>query len=214
MEVLNRLIQRYPSLDICKKEIIDSFDMLKDAFVLGNKLMIYGNGGSFSDSQHIVGELMKSFKKKRICDLELKEKLRKVDDCHGLELFNSLQKTLPCIALGENNALNSAFSNDVVNGDLYLPAQQILGLGKEGDVFLAISTSGNSRNLYYAMLLCKAIGIKVILLTGNDGGLLKKYSDISIIVPEKETYLIQEMHLPIYHCLCSMLEDYFFDKVF
>ena len=204
------LIKRYPELNICRQSIIDAYNLLLECYKNGNKLLIAGNGGSCSDSEHIVGELMKGFKSKRELNSKLKQSLREIDPIRGEELANKLQGALPAIALDGHQGLNTAFANDVENGGLLTYAQQIIGYGNKGDVFLGISTSGNSKNIMYACVAAKAKGLKVIGLTGKDGGELAKIADISIIAPSNETFMIQEYHLPIYHCLCLMLEDKFF----
>ncbi len=204
------LIKRYPSLEVCRKSILDSYKILEECYKNGNKLLIAGNGGSCSDSEHIVGELMKSFKLKRELPDSLKNKLCEIDPIIGNELSNKLQGTLPAIALDGHQSLNTAFTNDVENGGLLTYAQQIVGYGNINDIFLAITTSGNSKNIINACVIAKAKGLKIIGLTGKDGGKLKDLADVSIIVPENETFKIQELHLPIYHYLCLMLENKFF----
>lgn len=206
------LTRRYPELEKCKDDIVRAFNVMKDAFCSGNKLLIAGNGGSCSDSEHIAGELLKGFKKKRPVPDWLAEKLRLTDPLRGEELSKSLQMGLPTLVLSNHQSLNTAFANDVENGGLLAVSQQLNVFGKEGDVFLAISTSGNAKNLIFACITAKALGMKTVALTGKDGGELKKLSDISIVAPSTETFVIQEYHLPIYHCLCLMLENYFFDN--
>ncbi len=209
-EHIKLLIKRYKELEIIQNDILKAFDVLKDAYYNGAKLLICGNGGSASDSEHIVGELMKGFKNPRIISNDLKEKLKNVDKNVGEELTSKLQMPLEAIALTGGIALNTALSNDVKNGGEYTFANQVLGYGKKGDVLLAISTSGNSKNVYNACVVAKALDLKIIALTGKTGGILKDIADVSIIAPASETYMIQELHLPIYHTLCLMLEDEFF----
>lgn len=208
---IDDLIKRYPELKVCRQSIIDAYNLLLECYKNGNKLLIAGNGGSCADSEHIVGELMKGFKSKRELNSELKQSLREIDPIRGEELANKLQGALPAIALDGHQGLNTAFTNDVENGGLLTYAQQIIGYGNKGDVFLGISTSGNSKNVMYACVAAKAKGLKVIGLTGKDGGELAKIADVAIIAPSNETFMIQEYHLPIYHCLCLMLEEKFFD---
>lgn len=210
MNYLENLLERYPCLEVCKENLDASFNLLTYCFLTGNKLLVAGNGGSCADSEHIVGELMKSFKLSRKCPAEFSEKLKTIDKVRGKELAENLQCGLPAIALTGHQALNSAFINDVSNGGLFTYAQQVYGYGKPGDVLLAISTSGNSMNVINAVVVAKAIGMKVIGLTGIEGGELANFADIVLKVPETETYKIQELHLPIYHCLCLMLEERFF----
>ena len=207
---VNDLIKRYPILESCRDSINDAYKLLEKCYENGNKLLVAGNGGSCSDSEHIVGELMKGFISKRPLDKDLKEKLEDIDPVIGKELGDKLQAGLPAIALDNHQALNTAFTNDVENGGLLTYAQQILGYGQKGDVFLAITTSGNSKNILNACVVAKAKGLRIIGLTGKNGGMLKDVADVSIIAPSNETFMIQELHLPIYHCLCLMLEKHFF----
>lgn len=207
---VNELIERYPKLEVCKSSIENAYKILKECYENGNKLLVAGNGGSCADAEHIVGELMKGFKAKRHINDKLKNKLKEIDSVRGLELSEKLQSALPAIALDGHQGLNTAFTNDVENGGLLTYSQQIIGYGNKGDVFLGISTSGNSKNVMYACITAKAKGLKVIGLTGKDGGELAKIADCAIIAPSNETFEIQEYHLPIYHCLCLMLEDVFF----
>lgn len=207
---IDDLIKRYPELAICKESIQKAYEVLVECFEKGHKLLIAGNGGSCADSEHIVGELMKGFKDSRRVPNELADKLIAVDPIRGKELAERLQMGLPAIALDGHQGLNTAFVNDVENGGLLTYAQQINGYGEEGDVFLGISTSGNSKNVMYGVVTAKAKGMKVIGLTGKDGGELAKNADVAIIAPSNETFMIQEYHLPIYHCLCLMLEEKFF----
>ncbi len=210
MDYLDRLVARYPALKCCKTNIQKAYQVMVQCFESGNKLLIAGNGGSCADSQHIVGELMKGFKLPRKCSLEFAEKMCNIDSTRGLELAEKLQGGLPAIALTDHQALNSAYVNDVQNGGLLTYAQQVYGYGRNGDVLIGISTSGNSQNIMNAVVVAKAIGMRVIGLTGVHGGELAKIADVAIKAPETETYLIQELHLPIYHCLCLMLEEKFF----
>ena len=209
---INLLIERYPSLASCKEEIIKAYNLLEECFSNGNKLLIAGNGGSCADAEHIVGELMKGFKLKRKCSAQFAEKLKNIDSTRGVELAESLQGGLPAIALDGHQALNTAFINDVAGGGLLTYAQQVYGYGKAGDVLLGISTSGNSKNVMNATVVARALGIKVIGLTGAKGGELATVADVAIKVPSTETYMIQELHLPVYHTLCLMLEDHFFGE--
>lgn len=208
---LELLLTRYPVLTECADSIQKAYEALEECFATGHKLLIAGNGGSCADSEHIVGELMKGFKLPRACPKDFVDKLKSIDSERGSELADKLQGGLPAIALTEHSALNTAYINDVPNGGLLTYAQQVYGYGKAGDVLLGISTSGNSKNIMYATVAARAMGIKVIGLTGAKGGDLAKVADIAIKVPETETYMIQELHLPVYHCLCLMLEDRFFN---
>lgn len=206
--LVDELIERYPILEPGRKDITEAFHILLNCFRGQGKLLIAGNGGSAADAEHIVGELMKGFVLKREIDENLKDKLRNVDYDMGNKLSRKLQLSLPAIALSNHSSLNTAFSNDV-DGQLCF-AQQVLGYGKEGDVFLGISTSGNSANVLYAAIVAKAQGMKVIGLTGRGGGRLADMADVIVAVDEKETYKVQELHLPIYHCLCLMVESEMF----
>ena len=206
--LVDELIERYPILEPGRKDITEAFHILLNCFRGQGKLLIAGNGGSAADAEHIVGELMKGFVLKREIDENLKDKLRNVDYDMGNKLSRKLQLSLPAIALSNHSSLNTAFSNDV-DGQLCF-AQQVLGYGKVGDVFLGISTSGNSANVLYAAIVAKAQGMKVIGLTGRGGGRLADMADVVVAVDEKETYKVQELHLPIYHCLCLMVESEMF----
>lgn len=206
----DELITRYPILSASFNDILKSYELLEHSYSDRGKLLIAGNGGSCSDANHIVGELMKGFRSKRTLSAELKEKLIQIDYDLGTTLSEKLQEALPSIALDNHSALNTAFLNDVDGYMTY--AQQVNGYAEEGDVFLGISTSGNSKNILYAAITAKAKGAKVIGLTGRTGGKLLHLADVCIRVDETETYKIQELHLPIYHCLCLMLEERFFSK--
>lgn len=209
-EIMVDLITRYPRLETIRQQILDAYQMIVDCYEQGGKLLIAGNGGSSADADHIVGELMKGFLKRRPLSDELKAKMCEEDAEHGALLANSLQGGLQAIALNNHPSLNTAFSNDVDADMIY--AQQMCGYGMPGDVFLGISTSGNSKNVDYAVTVAKAKGVKVIGLTGKDGGKLGRRADVALIVPEMETYKIQEFHLPIYHVLCLLIEEHFFEK--
>ena len=206
---IDTLIDRYPKLIVCKEDIIKTYDILETAFSNERKLLVCGNGGSASDSEHIVGELMKEFKLKRKVYADQAEAMKNIDSEMGATLAENLQGALPAICLTGHSALTTAFMNDA-NADLVF-AQQVNGYGKENDVFLGISTSGNSKNVCYAAITAKAKGLKVIGLTGAKESKLSRLGDCCIRVPETETYKIQELHLPVYHCLCMMLEAHFFD---
>jgi D-sedoheptulose 7-phosphate isomerase len=209
---IDLLIDRYPILKECEQSIIQAYDILEECFETGHKLLIAGNGGSCADSEHIVGELMKGFKLPRKCSPNFAEKLCSVDEVRGSELAERLQGGLPAIALDGHQGLNTAYINDVQNGGLLTYAQQVYGYGKAGDVFLGISTSGNSKNVMNATVVARALELKVIGLTGKKGGELATVADVAIKVPETETYMIQELHLPVYHALCLMREEKFFEE--
>ena len=207
-EHLNHLIDRYPKLIVCKEAIMQAYEILEAAYQNGRKLLVCGNGGSASDSEHIVGELMKEFKLKRKVYGNQAAALKEIDPELGQVLADNLQGALPAISLTGHSALQTAYMNDAVPELVF--AQQVNGYGKPGDVFLGISTSGNSKNVLYAAVNAKAKGLKVIGLTGAKENKLMKFADVCIRVPETETYKIQELHLPVYHCLCLMLEQKFF----
>ncbi len=207
---LNHLIDRYPKLIVCREDIEEAYEMLEAAYSNGRKLLVCGNGGSASDSEHIVGELMKEFKLKRKVYADQAAALKEIDPELGQVLADNLQGALPAISLTGHSSLQTAFMNDAVPELVF--AQQVNGYGKPGDVFLGISTSGNSKNVLYAAVNAKAKGLKVVGLTGAKENKLMKYADVCIRVPETETYKIQELHLPVYHCLCLMLEEKFFGE--
>ena len=209
MKRIDELIERFPNLREVSDKIEKTYAILEELYYNENrKILLVGNGGSAADCDHIVGELMKGFKRKRpISETDCK-KLETVDHELGLQLSKKLQGALPCISLANHSALNTAFINDV-DGKMFF-AQQVYAYGNMGDALICLSTSGNSENILYAAVTAKAKGVKVISITGKTGGKLCKLSDVCINIPEEETYKIQEMTVPIYHCLCLMLEDCFF----
>lgn len=205
---IDDLIERYPVLAQCKDSINAAYKLMEQSYSSGGKVLIAGNGGSAADSEHMAGELMKRFSKSRPISDDFKEKLISIDAEIGEELSKNLEGTLRAIPLVAHEAMSTAYINDVDGYGVF--AQQLFGFGDEGDVFIGISTSGNSKNIINAAIVAKAMGIKVLGLTGQGGGRLAELADVVVRVPEKETYKIQELHLPIYHCWCLMLEDYFF----
>lgn len=202
------LINRYQALESIKEQIIDGYLIMEECYRNGGKLLIAGNGGSATDSEHIAGELMKRFKNPRPVSKEFAKQLQEVDPIRGSELAKNLERGLMAIPLVAHEALSTAYINDVDGLGVF--AQQLFGYGRFGDVFLGISTSGNSENIMNATVVARALGIKVIGLTGARGGELATVADVCVKAPETETYMIQEYHLPIYHCWCLMLEDKFF----
>ena len=202
------LVNRYPVLNSVKDEIVEAYFLLVESYKNEGKLLIAGNGGSAADAEHIVGELMKGFKLPRKLNENFTDKLISENEELETVLAESLQGALPAIALDGHPALSTAYMNDCE--PLLCFAQQVNGYGKAGDVFLGISTSGNSKNILYAATTAHAKGMKVIGLTGAKDSKLTQMSDVCIKVPQTETYMIQELHLPVYHCLCLMLEDEFF----
>ena len=211
---VDTLIARYPALAVCAADVRAAVEALVDSWRAGGKLIVCGNGGSASDAEHIVGELMKGFLLPRRLGEDLLEKLHAVCDATDPKtvdyLMQNLQGALPAISLPSQLAISTAFSNDQAS-DLTF-AQQVLGLGKPEDVLLGITTSGNSKNVLYAFRMAKALGMKSIALTGASGGkcVTGGYADITIKAPADETYMIQEYHLPIYHALCIAVEEEFF----
>lgn len=206
---IDLLLERYPQLSAVKSDIIAAYKILESCYQNGGKLLIAGNGGSAADAEHIVGELMKGFKLPRKPDADFAEKLIDADNELGKVLAENLQGALPAIALDGHPALSTAYMNDCE--PLLCFAQQVNGYGRPGDVFLGISTSGNSKNVLYAATVAKAKGMKVIGLTGAKDSKLSAAADVTVKVPQTETYMVQELHLPVYHCLCLMLEDRFFN---
>jgi D-sedoheptulose 7-phosphate isomerase len=203
-ERVRTLVYRYPALAPLGAEIRGACELLVTAFEAGRKLLVCGNGGSAADADHIVGELMKSFVLRRALAPELREKLVGQDTEMGARMAESLQQGLPAIALTQAHSLISAFANDADPALIY--AQQVLGYGAAGDVFWGISTSGNAKNVVHAAVAARALGLKVIGMTGEGGGALAKFCDVRLAVPERETYKVQELHLPIYHAICLAVE--------
>lgn len=201
------LVQRYPVMDCCRESISAAVTALIDCFQSGHKLLVCGNGGSAADSLHIVGELMKGFILPRKMPEEEQAQLRACSS-NADYLIENLQGALSAVSLVHETALTTAFANDKA-ADLDF-AQQVYGYGCAGDALFAISTSGNSKNVLYAIDVARLKGMKVISLTGAAGGRMKTCSDILIPVPEAETYKVQELHLPVYHTICLALENEFF----
>lgn len=197
--MLNKLLNRYPQLIACKNDIIRAKDTIIRCYENKGKLLLCGNGGSCADCDHIVGELMKGFLlERKVNDIRLPEYIRK-----------HLQSALPAISLSSQSAAFTAFMNDVEPSMVY--AQMLYGYAQPNDVFIGISTSGNSESVVNAATVAKAIGIGTIALTGENDSALSKICDITIHVPETETYKAQELHLPIYHYICAEVEKHFFD---
>ncbi len=196
---LQDLFERYPQLSVCREDLSLAFKILCNTFEARCKLLVIGNGGSASDSDHIAGELLKSFAIKQSVKSNLLPK----------DLAEHLQPALPVIPLANLHGIFTAFGNDCEFEWGF--AQLVYGLGQSGDCLLALSTSGNSQNIINAVKVAKAKGLCIIGLSGENGGQLKNLSDVCICVPEKETFKVQELHLPVYHCLCLMLEDHFFN---
>lgn len=208
IKMINELMKRYPCLAACRESIENADKAIIDTYENGGKLLVCGNGGSCADSEHIVGELLKGFLSKRELDAGYKAELKAANPNLDDDMLSKLQGALPAISLTGHPGLSSAFLNDVDPSLVF--AQQLFGLGNCGDVFIGITTSGNSVNVCKAAQLAKALGITVIGLTGEKGGKLKEIADICICVPETETFKVQELHLPVYHFLCASAEDHFF----
>lgn len=198
MKIFEELYSRYPQLKGCADEIAKAFDLLLTCYRNGGKVLTCGNGGSAADAEHIVGELMKKFRRHRDIDPEVAAKL-------PAELVAKLEGALPAVSLVSMSGILTAFANDVAWETAF--AQQVYGLGSPGDVLIALSTSGNSANCVNAARVAKAKGVKVLSLTGERGGELAVLADAAIKVPETETYKIQELHLPVYHVLCAAIEE-------
>lgn len=202
------LTERHPALKCCEESIIKAYLLMEQSFLSKHKLLVAGNGGSAADAEHIVGELMKGFKLPRPVGQDFGQSCKTINAEMGAIIAEHLQGALPSIALTGHPGLSTAYMNDCVPELVF--AQQMYGFGQTGDTFLAISTSGNSKNIIYASIVAKAKGLKIIGLTGGKESKLSALTDVCIQVPEIETYKIQELHLPVYHCLCLMLEDRFF----
>ena len=205
---IDLLVNRYPVLESTRQDIKNTYIVLEECYKSKGKLLVAGNGGSAADAEHIVGELMKGFKLARKLDSSMQQKLIEQDEKLGQVLADNLQGALPAIALDGHPALTTAYMNDCE--PLLCFAQQVNGYGNKEDVFVGISTSGNSKNILYAAVTAKAKGMKVVGLTGEKESKLSEIADVCIRVPQTETYMVQELHLPVYHCLCLMLEDRFF----
>lgn len=210
MKYIDKLIERYSVLNVCKKDIEVAAKAMIESFNNGGKLLVAGNGGSCADSDHITGELLKSFCKKRIPSADFINQIKAIDADTGTYLADKLQGSLPAIALTNNTALMTASLNDVDGNVMF--AQQVNGYGTKGDIFLGISTSGNSKDIIYSTVVAKARGLKTIALTGKTGGRLKTLAEICIVVPQNETFMIQELHLPVYHALCLEIEEAFWTE--
>ena len=201
-------VKRYPQLDVCREDILRAIETVIACYETGGKVLICGNGGSSADSEHISGELMKGFLKKRPLSGKRRAEMLK-NMPQAAELLESLQEGLAAIPLPSFMSLNSAFGNDVDPSMIY--AQGVLALAKPGDILLSITTSGNSQNVVNASLIAKALGVTVIALTGETGGKIKCIADVCIRVPASETYQVQELHLPVYHTICAAVEEHFYD---
>jgi phosphoheptose isomerase len=209
--ILNLLCERYPLLNSAKNSIGEAAEMIINCYSSGGKLLVCGNGGSCSDSEHLVGELMKSFEFKRPIEKSIVKKLAEVSVERGIYLAQKLEGGLPSISLSSQTALTTAICNDIDPNLVF--AQQVIGYGRDNDVLIAISTSGNSQNVVDACITAKAMNLNVIGLTGMSGGKIKQYCDILVNVPEKRTAYVQELHLPVLHALCKIIETHFYGNI-
>ena len=211
-QAVYELIRRYPALSVCEADLLAAVEVICDSYRAGHKLIACGNGGSASDAEHIVGELMKGFLLPRKLGKDMEAKRREVCPEEADYFMENLQGALPAMSMVNQVALITAFANDQAP-DLSF-AQQLLGMGDEGDVLVAISTSGNSTNVIYALQMAKVKGVKTVALTGKSGGKIKSrnLADVCICVPDDETFRIQELHLPVYHMLCIAAENEFFGE--
>ena len=207
--ILNEFLKENPKFEYLKQNLIDAVQLLTDCAKSNHQILICGNGGSAADSEHIAGELLKSFVKKRCVEGELKNSLVREYGEEGEEIASNLQQGIKCIPLTSFCAYNTAFLNDCNEKMLF--AQLVNVLGDKGDVLIGISTSGNSKNVLFAEKLAKVKGLKVISLTGQSGGKMKEFSDVLLNANSTETYKIQEWHLPIYHQLCLCVENEMFE---
>ena len=208
MTRIEQLIATYPELETCASDIQAAFDILRTCYRNGGKVLTCGNGGSAADAEHIVGELMKGYLLKRSVSDEMRTKLTSVNPQDGAYLASHLQGALPAISLVSQSSLISAIANDTATDMVF--AQQVYGYGREGDTLIGLSTSGNSRNVMYAIQVARALGLHTIALTGPTGGALKSMTEVCICAPGESTPTVQEHHLPIYHVLCAMLEEELF----
>lgn len=207
IRIYKELLERYSSISSLEDKILKAYYLIEETYKNNGKILLCGNGGSAADSEHMVGELLKSFKKSRKIQEDIYGKLGEYGE-NGELLRNTLEGSLRAISLTSHVALSTAFANDKEPKVVF--AQQLYGLADKGDVFIAFSTSGNSKNCVLAAIVAKTMGLKVISFTGKNESELSKLSDVTINVPEEETYKVQELHLPIYHALCAMLEEEFF----
>ncbi len=204
MDKMTELLNRYPQLECCRQDVEKAMDLLREMYARGGKLLCCGNGGSCADCEHIVGELMKSFLLHRPMEECVKSKLEELFPEDADQFYACMQRGIPAISLPSQVAVLSAYVNDVDPEFFY--AQLVQGYGKTGDVVLCISTSGNSKNVVRAAQMAKALGLKTLALTGEKESKLSQLCDVTIRVPECETFKIQELHLPVYHYLCAQLE--------
>ena len=207
-KIIDDLLRRYPALETCREAVGEACDAVIAGYEEGGKVLTCGNGGSAADADHIVGELMKSFEGRRPLDDSLWRDLLEVDPSRGAYLAEKLQTGLPAISLNAHTALITAVANDIDPALIF--AQQVVAYGREEDILIALTTSGNSRNVVDAAIAAKALGMTVIAMTGEGSGKLKEFADIFIAVPARRTAEVQEYHLPVYHAICKAVEEAFF----
>jgi len=205
---IDQVCERYPALSDLRSRISDAAEMIIGCYNKGGKLLICGNGGSSADADHLVAELMKSFESVRPLEESFKNRLYEISGVRGKYLAAKLEHSLPAISLSSNTALTTAVSNDIDPSLVF--AQQIIGYGNENDLLIGISTSGNSQNIVDACITARALNINVIGITGKTGGKMKQYCDVLVNVPETRTAMVQELHLPVLHTICRMIENHFY----
>jgi len=209
-KILEQLCERYPSLSGLKTTISEAAGVIIECYTRGGKLLVCGNGGSCADADHFAAELMKSFESRRPLEESLKERLTEISGSRGRILAEKLEHALPAISLASNTALSTAISNDIDPSLVF--AQQVIGYGNEGDLLIGISTSGNSQNVVDACITARALNLNIIGITGETGGKMKHHCDILINVPETRTARVQELHLPVLHAVCLIVENHFYSR--
>ena len=207
-KLIDQVCERYPALSDLRSRISDAAEMIIGCYNKGGKLLICGNGGSSADADHLAAELMKSFESVRPLEESFKNRLYEISGVRGKYLAAKLEHSLPAISLSSNTALTTAVSNDIDPSLVF--AQQIIGYGNENDLLIGISTSGNSQNIVDACITARALNINVIGITGKTGGKMKQYCDVLVNVPETRTAMVQELHLPVLHTICRMIENHFY----
>lgn len=208
MKIFDTLFESYPVIADCRAAVEAAYEMIINSYKNKGKVLVCGNGGSAADSEHVVGELMKGFNLRRPMPESLKQKFDGFED--GAKIADTLQMPLRAISLASHTGLMTAFANDC-DADMIF-AQQVLGFGDEGDVLIAFSTSGNSRNVVYAVETAKALGLKVVSITGGKDSRLSALSDVTVKLPRFTPFEVQELTLPVYHALCAAVEAEFFKE--
>lgn len=209
-KIYDLLFERHPEFEPCRESVLRAYESICKTYRDGGCVFTCGNGGSCADSEHIVGELMKSFMFRRNINKDLKKRLISMGN-DGKALADKLEGSLPAVSLCGHPALSTAFLNDADPKMTF--AEQLLGLARKGDTLIILSTSGNSENCVYAALLACVLGVRTVALTGMSDSRLSGICEITIKAPEYETFKVQECHLPIYHTLCAMTEETFFEHV-